>query len=549
MTDGSELAPTLGPQVAWFIETFGIHGPGDKRGEPFKLSNEELAFLYRAYELKLDDYRPGVWRRAYRHGIWCRRKGLRKSELMALVTLAEFDGPVRFTGEFAKGGETNEWGYVYVEGEPMAKRVTSPEIPVVATTVEQTEKLVWGVLRYIFANCPLASRYKVQNDVISFEGQQREAGWLYTIAPTNPDAADGAKPTFIPREEAHLWTSAELKETAEVVERNLIKRMAADPWLMDATTIHAPGEGSVLEDAIASIEGGARGILFDYRQADEAWNLDDPDEWLEAVRQASGDAWEWTNVEAMWDLFCNPRRSRNTFCRFQLNQGKALEKKPFSGDRWDVFADPSRTPGPSKKTPLVVFLDGSKTRDATALIAWTVEDRPHLFLAGLWERPDASLREQWHVPEKQVRDAVEALMADYTVALLAGDSDRFWSPQLSAWEELHGEDTVVHFPTRMGKLMGGAIERFEEEFSAGLAAADEGAPTPWTHDGNPDLRRHMANTVKGRRPQSPYPILAKESEGVAAKIDAAVAAIAGFALIPAARARLGDLKPKRVGIL
>lgn len=542
------LAPTLGPQVAWFIERYGIHGPGDLRGQPFILSPEETAFLYRAYELKLDDYVADRWRRKWRHGIYCRRKGLRKSELMALVTLAEFDGPVRFTGEFATGGEVSEWGYTYVSGEPMAQRVTSPEIPVIATTLEQTEKLVWGVMRYIFANCPLASRYKIQNDVIYFDGQEREAGWCYLIAPTNADAADGAKPTFVPREEAHLWTSRELKETAEVVERNLIKRMAADPWLMDATTIHAPGEGSMLEDAIASIEGGARGVLLDHRAADVDWDLEDQNQWMEAVREASGDAWTWTNVEAMWDLWRNPRRSKNAFRRYQLNQGVGLEKRPFSGDRWDLFAAPQRTPGPSKATPILLFLDGSKTRDGTALIGWTIEDRPHLFLAGLWERPDAGLREQWHVPEREVRTTVETLMDDFSVLILAGDSDRFWSPQLAAWEEAYGTEAVVHFPTRMGKLMGGAIERFEEEFSAGLAAAADGAATPWTHDGSPEIRRHMAATVKGARPQSPYPILAKQSEGAANKIDCAVAAIAGFALIPAARLRLGTLTPKRVGI-
>lgn len=544
----TDLAPTLGPQVADFIQRFGLHGPGDLRGQPFQLSDEELGFLYRVYELKIDDFRPDRWRRSYRHGVYCRRKGLRKSELMANVALAEFDGPVRFTGQWAEGGEVSEWGYVFTEGEPIGGRVTSPEIPVIATTEEQTEKLVWGVMRYIFSNTPLHARYKVQNDVIFFAGQEREAGWCYLIAPTNSDAADGAKPTFIPREEAHLWTSRELKDTAEVVERNLIKRQIADPWLMDATTIHAPGEGSVLEDAIASIEAGAKGILFDYRQAGDQWNLDNRDEWLGAVREASGDAWEWTNIEAMWDLWCNPRRSKAAFRRFQLNQGVALEKRPFSGERWDIFADSSRTPGPSKRTPILVFLDGAKTRDATAIVCWTVEDRPHCFLAGLWERQDASLREAWHVPESEVRARITELMGDYQVVLLAGDSDRFWSPQLAAWEVEYGSDTVVHFPTRMGKLMGTAIERFEEDFAAGLEAASEGALTPWTHDGSPDLRRHMAHTVRGSRPQSPYPILAKESEGLSAKIDAAVAAVSGYALLPAARARLADLVPRRVGI-
>jgi len=542
-----ELAPTLGPQVAHFINTNGVHGPGDLKGQRFQLSMEELGFLYDAYEIERDAYRSDRWRRRYRHCIYCRRKGLRKSELMAQVALAEFDGPVRFS-HFAEEDGVDEWGWAYRRGEPIGRRVTSPEIPVVATTEEQAEKLVWGVMRYVFSNTPLASRYKVQNEHIFFAGQDREEGWCYLVPPTNSDAADGAKPTFIPREEAHLWTSADLKATAEVMDRNAIKRQIADPWTMDATTIHAPGEESVLEDSIRSAEAGDTSILFDYLAASDKWKLDDEEEWLEAVREASGDGWDWTNIAGMRSLWIAPRKSKNEFRRYQLNQGVAVENKPFSGEKMDVFAAPERTPGPSKATPLVVFLDGSLTRDSTALICWTVEERPHLFLAGLWERPEGSLRVSWHVPKPKVLERVADLERDYTVVLLAGDSDRFWSPEITAWEDEYGSERVVHVPTRFGKLSGTAIEKFEEEFRLGLARADEGGDTPWTWDGSDELRRHFANTVVEQRRNSRYKVLGKASEGMDAKIDAAVAAVFGFALIPDARVKAEALKPKRVGI-
>lgn len=550
MMKAEDLPATLGPQVAHFINRFGVHGPGDKIGDPFELNFEELGFLYRAYELTEDPYRPGRWRRRYRHGIYCRRKGMRKSELMAEVTLAEFDGPVRFSGEWAKGGEVDEWGYEFSPGEPIGQRVVSPEIPVVATTQDQAEKLVWGVIRYVFLNTPLASRYKVQEDQVFFAGQPKEAGWIYLIPPTNSRAADGAKPTFIPREEAHLWTTADLVETADTMDRNAIKRQAADPWTMDASTMFGPGEGSVLERSLKALRAGDRSILMDTLSASDKWNLDVEEQWLEAVKEASGDAWPWTNVAGMRSLFLDPTKSRAAFCRFQLNQAMAVENKPFSGEKFDLFAAPDRTPGPSKRVPLVVFLDGALTRDATALVAWTVEDRPHLFLAGLWERPDASLREEWHVPKGQVVARIRELWADYTVVFFAGDSDRYWSPELRAFEEDWGEDRVIHVPTRHGKLMGNAIARFEEEWNVGLARAAEGGETPWTHDGSEELRRHFASTVMARRGSSPHPILAKASEGADDKIDAMVAAVGGFALIPEARTKAVELLagPVKAGI-
>jgi hypothetical protein len=536
---GSDLNATLGPQVAHFIGRFGVHGPGDKIGEPFELSIEELGFLYRAYEITEDAYRPGRWRRQYRHGIYCRRKGMRKSELMAQVTLAEFDGPVRFSGEWARGGEVDEWGYEFAAGEPIGRRVVSPEIPVVATTEDQAEKLVWGVIRYVFMNTPLASRYKVQEDQIFFAGKAKEEGWAFTIPPTNSKAADGAKPTFIPREEAHLWTTADLIRTADVMDRNAIKRQAADPWTMDATTTYAPGEGSVLERSLKSLKAGDTSVLLDLLQASERWNLDDEEQWLKAVEEASGDAWPWTNIAGMRSLFLDPEKSRASFCRFQLNQAKAIENKPFSGEKFDLFAAPERTPGPSRRVPLVLFLDGALTRDSTALIAWTVEERPHLFLAGLWERPDASMRVEWHVPKGEVVARVEALWDDYCVVFVAGNSNLYWAPELRAWEERWSDDRVVQFNTSSGTLMDGVTRRWEEEWNVGLARAGEGGVTPWTHDGSPELRAHLAATVVEQRGK--LRSIAKASEGLGDKIDAARAAICGAALIPEARAKAGEL--------
>lgn len=543
----TDLAPTLGPQVAHFINTYGVHGPGDIKGQRFQLTNEELALLYSAYEIKLDDYHEGRWRRRYRHVVYCRRKGLRKSEFMVQVMLVEFDGPARFS-HFATEDGVDEWGWHYRKGWPVGKRVTSPEIPVVATTERQVEKLAWGVARYVFANTPLSGRYVIQQDQIFFAGRQPEEGWMYPIPPTNADAADGAKPTFVPREESHLWTAADLKETAETIDRNLIKRVAADPWTMDATTTYAPGEESVLENTDKARKAGDPSILYDTRSASLEWDLDDDDEWLQATVEAAGDGIAWANIEGQRSLWTKPGASRAKYCRFQLNQPMAIENKPFSGEKMDVFADPKRTPGPSTRTPILVFLDGSLTRDATALIAWTIEERPHLFLVGMWERPDAGLREDWSVPKRQVTDRVAETMSSYLVPTLAGDSDRFWNPQLTAWEDEYGEEVVVHVPTRQGKLAGNAIDNFEEEFLLSLSRAAEGGETTWTYDGSPELRRHFAATVLKKRPGSNFRVLAKASEGAGDKIDGSVAAIFGFALIPDARVKAEAMKPKKAGI-
>lgn len=546
----TELAPTLGPQVAHFIAKYGVHGPGDMIGQRFEPSVEELAFIYEAYEIAEDPYRPDRWRRRYRHGIYCRRKGMRKSEIMTLIAFAEFDGPVRFSGEWAKGGEVDEHGYVFSAGEPMGERVRSPEIPFVATTEEQAEKLAWGVFRYVLLHTPLKSRYEVQQDQVFFSGQPKEAGWAYLIPPTNSDAADGAKPTFIPREEAHLWTSRDLKLTAKVIGRNAVKRQAADPWIMDATTMFAPGEESVLEGAMKAAEADPS-ILVDLLSASMKWDLDVEEEWLAAVEEASGDAWPWTNIAGIRSQWTDPEVTEAEFRRFQLNQGVAVADRPFSGDKWDLFEDKSRTPEPSKRVPLVVLLHGSMTRGSTSVICWTLEERPHLFLAGHWEREDASLREEWHVPKLEVVATVERLDAEFSAVLLGGDHDLAWGAHLTAWEDDWGSDRVVHLPTQRGKLMSTAIDRFVEEWEVGLARAAAGEETPWTHDGSPELRRHMAAAVVARRGgSSPHKTLTSASDGVGSSIHAAVATVCGFALVPEGLVKAAEMmRPRSAGIL
>lgn len=544
----SGLAPTLGPQVCHFISVNGVHGPGDKIGEPFELSDEELAFIYSAYELEEDRYRPGRWRRRYRRCIYSRRKGLRKSELMAQVVLAEFDGPVRFSGRWAQGGEVDEWGYVFSPGEPIGERVKSPEIPVVATTEEQAERLVWGVMRYVFQHTPLAARYEVQNDVIFFAGRQREAGWCYLIPPRNYHAADGAKPTFTPREEPHIWVTDDLRRTADVMDRNQVKRQAADPWTMDASTMYAPGEDSVLERSVKAIRAGVESILLDHRQASDDWDLQDDEQWLEAVREASGDAWPWTNISGIRDEWLDPEKTEADFRRYQLNQAVAVAERPFDGDSFDRFEDRRRTPGPSPQTPIVLMLDGKLTRDATALIGWTVEDRPHLFLAGLWQRPPGVSVTDWSAPKDQVRARVAELWDSYRVVFIGGDFDQAWGPDLTAWRDDYGKDRVIHVPTRPGRLMGTAVERWEEEWNAGVVRSTAGQVTPWTHDGSPELRAHFAAAVLGPLGASRYKSLRKASEGMGDVIDGARAAVAGWATIPAARVKLAELTPVSSGV-
>ena len=111
---------SLGYDVADWLEAYACHGPGDVQGEPVVLDTEWLAFIVAAYELD-----PVTGRRRIDRAVLSRPKGRAKSELAALVAVAEAFGPVRFDG----------WD---AAGQPVGKPVVSPLIKCLATEESQS---------------------------------------------------------------------------------------------------------------------------------------------------------------------------------------------------------------------------------------------------------------------------------------------------------------------------------------------------------------------------------------------------------------------------
>ena len=73
--------PTLGPQIAAFIEERAIFGPGSLKGQPARLDADKKAALYRLYEVYPQGH-PLQGRRRFKRGSISWRKGLAKTEFM-----------------------------------------------------------------------------------------------------------------------------------------------------------------------------------------------------------------------------------------------------------------------------------------------------------------------------------------------------------------------------------------------------------------------------------------------------------------------------------
>jgi phage terminase large subunit-like protein len=205
-------------------------------------------------------------------------------------------------------------------------------------------------------------------------------------------------------------------------------------------------------------------------------------------------------------------------------------------ERWDFLARPDGTLAPGEV--IALGFDGSKRRDATALIAERLSDR-RLFKIRVWERDEDD--PSWKIPTAQVDRAVRDTFGAYQVAVMFADPYR-WQDYLDAWSAQFGEQRVVEFPTNVEQRFDRAIERFT------TAAADG----ELTHDGDETFARHVKNAVivKGSRKKirpgedetlaKHYLKLAKRADG--AWIDAAVAAV--LAHEAAAHAIEHDLVPR-----
>lgn len=499
----TEPWPTLGPEVCDFIEAHLVHGPGDVLGEPIVLTDEQRLFIYRVYEV----YPRGHefdGRRRFKRAVKSRRKGVAKTEDGAVLAICEMDpgAPVRCDG----------WRVDRGEWVPVGRPVRDPYIPMVAVTEEQSDDLMYAAVREILERCELGESYDIGLERIR---HLHHPGVIQALAGA-PSARDGARTTFQAFDETHLYVPTRLKKAHSTMLRNIPKRKLADPWSLETTTMYEPGEDSVAElshryalDILAGKVADPT-LYFDHRQASPRWDLKKPRELREAIKEASGDAFGFTDVEAIVGLFLDPQTSEADFRRYFLNQPVKGEKKWLAPEVVGKLVDRERDV--EEGAEIVLAFDGSYSRDSTALVGCTVEEKPHVFVLKAWEKEPGMRR--WRVSHLDVIAAIEEAFETYDVVEFAPDPPG-WHKEIEQFEETYGE-VVVRFETNQPRRMGPACDDFEQ------GARDAG----FTIDGHEGLLRHLGNCVTVRR--GAHTVVTKSHPDSPDKIDIAVGAIIAY---------------------
>ena len=462
--------PTLGDQVADWIEENLVFGPGDLRGQRVVLDEEKRGLIYRIYEVYPKKHTL-AGRRRFKRAAISLPKGVGKTEFAAWLAAAELhpDAPVRCTGFDRWGRPRHGTG------------VTDPYIPLVAYTEEQSDELAYGALRVILEESAVAGDFDIGLDRIA---RIRGGGKAVSLS-SSPSARDGARTTFSVMDETHWWTLPRLKQAQQTMMQNLAKRKLADPWMLEITTAPEPGAGSVAEDTMEygrAVEDGTikdAHLFFFHRQASDDHDLETAEGARAAVIEASGEAAAWRDIDAIVELWRDPTTDRQFWERVWCNRLVKSTDAAFDLDRWKARAGENPVQDGDE---IVLGFDGSMFHDATGLVATHVRTG-FQWTVGAWECPFG--RDDWQVPADEVDEVLRETFRKYSVLRMYADPP-YWQSWVSKWAGEYGETVVVEWWTNRRKSMSYALEAFN------TAVLEDSL----SHSGDEVLARHVGNAQK-----------------------------------------------------
>ena len=473
----SPRVTTLGPIVTAWIQKYLVHGAGDYLGQPFRLRRWQKQLVNPAYRLRPDGSR------LVRRAVWGLPKGNAKTELAAALAVTELAGPVTCTG--------------WKNGRPIGTPRLSPDIPVAAASFEQAD-LIFAAAKAMIEHGPLAPYFDCFDTEIL---PKDRPGRLYRVA-AMAGTNDGLRPSFSPRDELHEWTGR--KERVHLVLSNgLAKRK--NTWSLDISTagwditsllgrLYQHGQ-HVLAGDIEDEE-----LHFVWYQASEHWDLTDPEQLDQALKEANPAIGDFLPLEGVRARFHEILEFEAR--RYYLNQWTSAP------DRWfPVGAFAARTVDRvvAEGERVTLGFDGSWSGDSTALVGCTL-DR-HLFVIEAWESDGTP---DWRVDVLDVEESIRAACRKYDVVAIGCDP-YLWQRTLTLLAE-EGLP-VVEWPSHTVSRMVPACTQFYEGVTCELL----------THDGDERLVKHVANCVV--KIDSRGPRIVKEQQHSPRKIDLAVAAV------------------------
>lgn len=477
------------------------------RDEPWIFTDEQARFLLWWYAT------DEAGRFLHRDGVLQRLKGWGKDPIGGCIGLFELIGPCA-VGDVVKG-------------RPVGIPHPDPWVQVAAVSLEQTKntmRLLPGLV---------TPHLRAATDLMVGKESAYAGNRLLQAVTSSPATLQGARATFVLLNETHEWVSSNGgHDMAYVLGNNATKSKGGAARTLRITNAYEPGLDSVAEsdrEAWQDVQAGRSvdtGLLYDSLEANPLAPLS-----IEAapavVRSVRGDS-TWLDIDRIVQSIADTRNSPSQSRRFWYNQIVAAE---------DAWVDPNKVKAAAVADELaegdqvVMFGDGSKSDDATGIVAVRVSD-------GLAQVLHVQQPKKGEIVSRDaVNRAVEDAFDRFKVVAFwfdpshAKDADaegdnRFWWPLVDEWSQTYGRklklwpvmsgprrhavafDMVL--PSNQG-LFVPAVEQCLSDFNEGLVTFRR---SDW-------LVEHCMNAR--RNPNNKYGVtIRKEHRESARKIDLAI---------------------------
>lgn len=495
-----------------------------KRGVPWKFTAEQARWWLWWYAV--DDQGRFVYDR---EGVLQRLKGWGKDPIAAVKSAVELIGPCRVDG--------------MKRGQPIGCEEPDAWVQIVAVTLEQTKNTMRLFPRLFTDEAKREFGLQIGKEQIYALGDER---FLQAVT-SSPAPLEGGRATDVLLNETH-WFLANNNglEMYDVIERNATKSADGTARVLHITNAYDPGRDSLAERTRLAWEGSAAGgegiarnmltgLMYDSLEAppEAPLTAEDAPAVVTAVR---GDS-VWIDLGRVKKSILDPRNPPSRSRRFWYNQITANEESWCDPLTWDRLQRPDLKL--AKGDEIVMFFDGSKSDDASALVACRISDGLVEPL-GLWQAPPQKRRGEWTAPRGEVAQRVRALFKEYRIVGFWADPshtkedgtlDLYWQPLVDEWHQTYrtrlalwaqpgqnGHAVAWDMSNTSSKGKGSVFVPAAEAFIEDVENGD------LIHTGNPELARHVKNA---RRFPTRFGVsLSKDGPESPRKIDLAVCAVA-----------------------
>jgi hypothetical protein len=488
--------PTLGYEVAQWVQDHCVVPDREDAGQPFILTEEQLRFLVFHYAV---DAATGRWR-FERGSQLMRPKKWGKGPLMAAMICAEAVGPVLFDG----------WD---AQGEPVGRPWATPLIQCAASSEDQ----VANVWRALLPMITLGALDAEMPDTGLTRVNLPNGGWIEPVTSSARSRA-GARATFVVMDETWLWLESNGGHRLDLM---LTDNLAGTGGrFVQTTNAYDPVEQSVAQRTFESKDPhvfkddapAPHGSVHNKRERDKVLDAVYGDS-IRSQRNPRG----WIDKERIHVEIDAKREQGDTATaeREFLNRKVAQEGAAFDPEA--VKRNLRERFRPPDGDVIVIGLDGARTHDAFAAVA------THAKTGFQWplvivERPDDAGDDYEH-DVAEVNAALEEAFNRWNVWRMYCDPWKI-AEWLNLWANNWGHRRVIEWNTNVMGKIGPAVKNYR-------AAVERG---DMCHNGEERFVAHLrhARTKKLTKLDDdgkPLMTLAKVSIESREKIDAAMAAV------------------------